>query len=110
MGLILECYAIPPAVLIAPGSDPRSVGQLLHGISINSSAVEELLAPVVSGVLAGLDLAAQGPIGMLFEGNALVHLAANLARQAIDSDIANFLSDAVTEARSRGAGLWVGVA
>ncbi len=107
MGMILECHAVPADA--RPPHDPRAFGVLISSVSINSVAAEGLLAPLVDGLLAGADFAADGPAGQRFEFDAPPDLELLLAA-GVDADIYNAIADAVDEAQFRGAALWIGFA
>lgn len=108
MGLILECHALPPDADAL--DDPRTSGLLLTSVSINSAAVESMLAPLVNGPLAGIDLTADGPVGVRVEPGALAALKARMHAAAVDADIRNALSDGADEALARQSALWIGLA
>jgi hypothetical protein len=108
MGLILECYAIP--VDASSDDEMRVPGRLIGSASINSAAAEALLAPLVDGPLAGLDLAAQGATGIRFHLHELPGLKASLSTAGVDADIANVIADAIDEAMDRQSSLWIGLA
>jgi hypothetical protein len=107
MGLILECHALSDD---AADGDPRVLGTLLGSVSINSAAAQSLLAPLVNGPLAGIDLGATGSAGVRFDLHQLPGLAVQMSAAGVDAGIATAIADAVDEAIARQSGLWIGVA
>jgi hypothetical protein len=108
MGMILECRAVP-ALASAP-HDPRAFGVLIGSASVNSSAVDNLLAPLIDAILNGVDLSAAGPAGVRFDMAALPGLAPKLRAAGVDADLYNTISDAADEALLTQSALWIGFA